>query len=51
MRYLYRSYCLKEGGIWSGRLRAWRWKSKTAESKREPDRKKQRTDVAGHFNN
>lgn len=28
MRYLYRSYCLKEGGIWSGRLRAWRWKSK-----------------------
>lgn len=50
MRYLYRSYCLKEGGIWSGRLRAQRWKQKLliqrgtnereSEKRREVDRKK-----------
>lgn len=40
MRYLYRSYCLKEGGIWSGQLRAQRWK--TAESERNPKEKKAR---------
>lgn len=50
MRYLYRSYCLKEGGIWSGRLRAQRWKQKRliqrgtnereSEKRTELDRKK-----------
>lgn len=38
MRYLYRSYCLKEGGIWLGQLRAHRWK--TAESERNKKKKK-----------
>lgn len=41
MRYLYRSYCLKEGGIWSGQLRARRWKTKTAESREEQKKKKE----------
>lgn len=40
MRYLYRSYCLKEGGIWSGQLRARRWRTKTAESREEQKKKK-----------
>lgn len=39
MRYLYRSYCLKEGGIWLGQLRARRWKKQKTLNQRGTNKK------------
>lgn len=57
MRYLYRSYCLKEGGIWLGRLTAWRWKPKEkqtnhrgTEKAREVGNRKEKDDAGRLIN-